>query len=277
MPRSLRPQFNVTPKEQQDLNKLLKKFEAKEVKELGNNPKDLMYAIKLIEHYKNIEETGGHLYKRFVEGPLSIEQYTHHKAFFDATKKYKQVLFRAANRCGKSDAGAYAASCWTTGVYPNWWEGREFYKPTFGLVCGDTNDTVREILQAKLLGSPRGTGFIPADCLEDVIIRPNTGGTADSILIRHKPSGKLSRIKFKTYEQGAEAFYGLAPDWVWFDEEPTGRDAALIWNQGYTRLLTTQGTMIVTFTPLMGWTPILREFCDTATDLTPPDDEYSVG
>lgn len=261
----------VTPEQQEKIKSLLKKFERKEPTSLSGSAKDLQYAVRLLEHYQNIEETGGHLVKLFQPGPLSIEHYTHHKAFFDATLDHKQVLFRAANRVGKTIAGAYLSSCWTTGEYPKWWAGRVFDKPTFGLVCGDTNDTVREILQKELLGAPFGTGLIAKDLVEDVIIRPNTGGTADSILIRHKPTGKLSRIKFKTYNSGPDAFYGLKPDWVWFDEEPSGKDAPLIWNQGYTRLLTTRGSMIVTFTPLLGWTPILKDFCETATDLTPID------
>src|SRR6478609_9280621 len=129
MPRSLRPQFSVTPEEQGKLNKILKKFEAKEVKELTGSPQDLMYALKLIEHYKNIEETGGHLVKLFQpETPLSIEHYPAHKAFFDATSEYQQVLFRASNQTGKTTSGAYAISCWATGNYPDWWQGRVFDK-----------------------------------------------------------------------------------------------------------------------------------------------------
>lgn len=272
MPRSLRPQFNVTPEEQHSLNKLLKKFEVKEVKELGNNPQDLMYAIKLIEHYQNIEETGGHLVKMFQPGPLSIEKYIPHKAFFDATATHKEVLFRASNRNGKSQAGAYASSCWATGLYPDWWRGRIFDKATYGWIAGDTNDTVRTILQDKLLGTPHGTGLIPKNLIEDVMVRPNTGGTVDTIFVRHQPTNKISRIKFKTYQSGPDSFYGAAPDYVWMDEEPSGKDAQLIWNQCYIRLLTTNGTMIITFTPILGWTPLLRDFCDSAEDLTPEKD-----
>ena len=61
MPRSLRPQISVSPEEQSKLSKILKKFERKEIKELTSSPKDLMYAIKLIEHYQNVEEKGGHI------------------------------------------------------------------------------------------------------------------------------------------------------------------------------------------------------------------------
>ncbi len=369
--------MQVTPEQQAQIQKLLKKFEQKEVKELKNNPKDLNYAIKLIEHYQNLQETGGHLVKLFQPGPLSIEHYPRHKAFFDATATHKEVLFRAANRClaegtlvatpfgpveiqrirpghvvldregqpapvvavwdngiadlvalkdktlctpdhrflingeevrahqlgaacgqgrvwnltvgsndayylldsglathncGTSESGAYTVTCWATGLYPDWWQGRVFDKATYGWVVGDTNDTVRTILQDKLLGTPQGTGLIPKELIEDVVIRPNTGGTVDMIYVRHKPTGKISRIKFKTYQSGPVSFYGAAPDYVWMDEEPSGKDAQLIWNQCYIRLLTTNGSLLITFTPLMGWTPLVKTFSETAEDLTPHDD-----
>lgn len=263
--------IQVSVEDQGKVAKLLKKFEAKEIKELGNNPRDLMYALKLIEHAQNLQETGGHLVKYFLPGPLSIENYKHHKAFFDATKKYKQCLFRAANRAGKTISGAYTVTCWATGLYPDWWEGRKFDKATYGWVCGDTNDTVRTILQAELLGTPHGTGMIPKKNILDVVVRPNTGGTVDTIFVKHEPTGKVSQIKLKTYQSGPDSFYGKACDYVWLDEEPSGKDAPLIWNQCYTRLMTTRGNMIVTFTPLLGWTPILKDYCENADDLTPVD------
>jgi hypothetical protein len=32
----------------------------------------------------------------------------------------------AANRIGKSEAGAYEVTCHLTGLYPPWWTGRRF-------------------------------------------------------------------------------------------------------------------------------------------------------
>lgn len=260
--------IQVSVEDQGKVAKLLKKFEQKEIKELGNNPRDLMYALKLIEHAQALQEKGGHLVKMFQPGPLSIEAYPKHKQFFDATKHYQQVLFRAANQIGKTTSGAFAVSSWATGDYPDWWDGRVFDKAPVIWACGDTNDTVREILQSKFLGTPQGTGLIAADRIYDVVVRPNTGGTVDSIWVRHV-TGKLSQIKFKTYQSGVDSFFGKAVNVVWLDEEPGGKDAPLIMNQAYIRLTTTNGTMIITFTPLMGWTPLLKNFTESATDLTP--------
>lgn len=202
----------VTPEQQEKIKSLLKKFERKEPKSLSGSAKDLQYAVKLLEHYQNIEETGGHLVKLFQPGPLSIEHYPRHKAFFDATATHKEVLFRAANRIGKSESGAYATACWATGLYPEWWNGRRFDKATYGWVCGDTNDTVRTILQDKLLGTPQGTGLLPKELIEDVVVRPNTGGTVDMIYVRHQPTGKISRIKFKCHPYSSRI---LMADGTW--------------------------------------------------------------
>lgn len=268
----LNTDVKVSPGDRQKISRYFEQFEKDAPNKLGNNPKDLIYAAKLIEHYHALQEEGGHICKLFQPGPLSIDRYTHHKAFFDATKLYKEVLFRAANRVGKSEAGAYAVSCWSTGIYPDWWDGRVFDRPTYGWACGDTNDTVRTILQAKLLGSPIGTGLLPKKNILDTVVRPNTGGTVDTIFVKHEPTGRVSQIKFKTYESKAKSFFGKDCDWIWMDEEPTGSDAMLIWNQAYTRLLTTKGNLIITFTPLMGWTPLVKEFAETAKDLTPRDE-----
>lgn len=264
------PTRTVGVDDQGKIARLLKKFEAKEISELGNNPRDLIYATKLIEHYNELQETGGHLVKFFQpNSPLSIEHYPKHKAFFDATADYKEVLFRASNRSGKSESGGYTATSWATGIYPDWWQGRVFEKENYGWVVGRTYEDVKMVLQEKLLGAPRGTGLLPKSSILNVTVRPNSGGCADMIYIRHEPTGKVSRMKFKCYEQGAEAFQGAAPDWIWFDEEPTGKDAQLLWNQSYIRLTTTNGSFIITFTPLSGWTPMVKEFSETATDVTP--------
>lgn len=199
MPR-LNTDVKISASDKQKISRYFDQFERGTPTQIGNNPKDLLYAAKLIEHYYALQEKGGHLCKLFQpNSPLSIEHYPHHKAFFDATRTNKEVLFRAANRVGKTESGAYAVTCWSTGIYPDWWEGRVFDKQTYGWACGDTNDTVRTILQAKLLGSPIGTGLIPAKNIIDTVVKPNTGGTVDTIFVRHEPTGKVSQIKFKCH------------------------------------------------------------------------------
>src|ERR1700689_2972920 len=57
------------------------------------------------------------------EGPFRRELYPKHVEFFWASATYKERLFMAANRVGKTVAGAYESVCHLTGRYPDWWPG----------------------------------------------------------------------------------------------------------------------------------------------------------
>jgi terminase large subunit-like protein len=59
-------------------------------------------------------------------GPLRRELYVKHLKFFRAGAVYRERLFMAGNRCGKTTAGAYEMAVHLTGQYPHWWEGRRF-------------------------------------------------------------------------------------------------------------------------------------------------------
>src|SRR5262249_52446921 len=74
-------------------------------------------------------------------GPFCRELYPKHLEFFAAGAKYKERLFMAANRVGKTVAGAFETTCHLTGRYPEWWEGRRFEKPTDGWACGANSQT----------------------------------------------------------------------------------------------------------------------------------------
>jgi len=257
---------DVTPDEFAKLNKLLSSFEKKEVKKIGNNVQDLMYAAKLAEHIKNLEDFSGHL-KWFKEGTnLSFDAYPRHKLFLDCTAKYRQTLFMAANQLGKTQVASIALSSWATGIYHSRWKGRVFEKPIRAWAVGDTSQTARDILQAKLLGpiGSWGTGMIPKNCIVDVVTKPNTGGLADSIYVKHVPTNGVSRISLKSYEQGQKAFQGEVVDVIWLDEEPTGKDAEFIYSECLQRLFNSDGAMIITFTPLHGLTPLVMRFKEEA-------------
>ena len=262
---------DVTPDEFAKLNKLLSSFEKKEVKKIGNNVQDLMYAAKLAEHIQQLEDFSGHLKYFKPDGPLSIEKYPRHRMFFDATAKHKEVLFMAGNRVGKSLAGAYCTACWTTGIYPDWWKGRVFRKNIKVWACADRNNTFKESVQETLLGKSTsiGTGMLPmsrgnAPGIVDIVTKPNTGGMVDLIVVKSDMSKQPSIISSRTYEQGVKAFYGAAVDAIWEDEESD----STIHNECLLRTMTTQGIVILTYTPLHGLTPLTLEFKETATLLT---------
>ena len=194
-------------------------------------------------------------------GDYSIYNMPKHKAFFDAGAEYDERMFLAANRVGKSIAGAYEVACHLTGNYPSWWAGRVFDHPIDAWVVGPDARTVRDTIQKELLGSvgEEGTGMIPAHALGKSTSLQGTPGAIDTIKVKHI-SGGWSTIGFKNYKQDIQAFMGTARHVIWCDEECPIE----IWNECNIRTATTKGIMLATFTPLEGLTRMVINFCKNA-------------
>lgn len=197
------------------------------------------------------------------EGPLRRELYPRHTEFFKLGARFKSRCFMAANRVGKTEGGGYEVTCHLTGLYPDWWEGFRFDRATKCWAAGDTSETVRDIIQAKLLGpkDAEGTGMIPGRLIKKIQYRPNSNGAADFALIEHV-SGGISRLGFKSYEQGRKSFQGTEQDIIWLDEEANEG----IRTESTIRLMTTGGLLIETFTPLRGLTPIVLGYLGEGDD-----------
>jgi phage terminase large subunit-like protein len=184
------------------------------------------------------------------------EGYEKHLEFFDATREYMEVCMRAANRIGKTVAGCYCGGVWATGRYPKWWTGHVFNKPVSMWVAGKRYESTRDILQTGLFGkvigggpgkSFSGDGVIPGDRIGKPTWRQGVQNLADTVPVRHE-SGRWSEIGLKAYEQGRGAFEGTAKDAILFDEEPPTD----IYGEALIRLMTTNGRMLLTYTPLEG-------------------------
>lgn len=205
------------------------------------NQLDLREAIRLKERKK--------IASIFPEtGPYRRELYPKHMEFFADGSKFRIREFRAANRVGKTVAGAFETVCHLTGKYPSWWTGKKFDRPVNALVAGESGRLVRDSIQLELLGSPGspGTGMIP---FNDVLERRAKSGVPDAIdtvYVRH-PLGK-SVLQFQSYDQGREAFQATTRDIIWLDEEP----ALQVYTEALTRTMTTGGIVYLTFTPLKG-------------------------
>jgi len=189
-----------------------------------------------------------------------IEPYPWQKEFFAGGLNEIQRMLMAANRVGKTFCAAYEVVCHATGEYPEWWEGyRIDHKVPLIWVSSLTNETSRDIIQKELLGEvgSEGTGMIPKDLIVDVKYRQaGIPDVADTILVKHK-SGGTCTIKTKVAEQGYKKYQGTAPDIIWQDEEP---DHFKLVTECFTRLMTTNGRYLVTFTPLMGETELVIHF-----------------
>jgi hypothetical protein len=93
--------------------------------------------------------------QRAAENKLaSFVAYKKQREFFAAGKKHRERLLMAANRFGKTECGAAEMSYHLTGQYPADWPGKRFDKPVRAWDAGVTSETTRDVVQAKLIGSP---------------------------------------------------------------------------------------------------------------------------
>lgn len=190
-------------------------------------------------------------------GPGRRELYPKQIEFFRAGLQYKERLFMAANRVGKTVAGAFEATCHLTGRYPSWWEGRRFEHAPDGWACGTTSQTTRDVVQSVLLGKSTGQGLIPAEAVVTTVAGRSVAGSVETVWVRDI-SGKDSKLSFKSYEQKRRSFEGEAKDFIWCDEEPPMD----VYVEMLVRLMTTKGLAFTTFTPLQGMSDVVCSFLE---------------
>jgi len=190
----------------------------------------------------------------------SFQPYEKQIEFCNASVDHSEVVLQAGNQLGKSEIGAYMATVFATGLYPDWWKGRRFDGPTRGWATGESTVAVRDVSQRKLCGPPGddalyGTGMIPKSLLVGKILGHGAGGAFDTIKVKHV-SGGISEISFKSYDQDRSKWQGATLDWLWCDEEPPVDH----YMEGLARLVATGGLAYSTFTPLNGMNLILPRF-----------------
>lgn len=194
------------------------------------------------------------------EGSFKRDLYPNHLKFMAAGAKFNQRAIIAANRTGKTLMGAYELTCHLTGLYPKWWEGRRFKRPIEAWAASIRNEDTKNILQKELLGDliDFGTGLIPKHLLGKSIKKPGVAEAIETQYVAHV-SGGWSRVDFKAYEQGRDAFQGTKKQVIWLDEEP--RDAS-IYSECLTRTADKHepGMIYCTFTPLMGLSDVVLSF-----------------
>lgn len=189
--------------------------------------------------------------------------YTKQREFHDAGAHNRERLLMAGNQLGKTFSGAAEVAYHLTGLYPDWWEGKRFDRPTRWWAGSKTGEVTRDGVQRLLVGEPKdeakwGEGFIPGDLLVDWSRRQGVPDALDSVLVKHV-SGETSTLGFKSYDQGREKWQGETLDGVWFDEEPP-QD---IYMEGLTRTNATGGIVFLTFTPLLGMSDVVSMFLVT--------------
>lgn len=194
------------------------------------------------------------------EGPFRRDLYPKHVAFFAAGAEFNERALLGGNRVGKTVAGAYEMTAHLTGAYAPWWVGKRFDGPTNVWCSGDTSKSVRDILQKELLGPPgdaaaQGTGLIPADAIIRTTPKHGLADAIESVHVKHI-SGGTSVLQFKSYEQGRENFQGVSCQVIWLDEEAP----MSIFTECLLRTMTTNGSVYLTATPLLGLTELMLSF-----------------
>lgn len=168
----------------------------------------------------------------------------HHKQveFHKCPKRNRWML--GGNRTGKTECGAAEAAYYARGNHPY----RTITRATEGWVVSLTNEVQRDVAQAKLLS------YLNPEWIVDVKMRIGRSddyehGIIDYILVESVHGG-VSRIGFKSCDQGRAKFQGTSLDYVWFDEEPPEE----IYQECKMRVIDRRGNIWGTMTPLMGLT-----------------------
>lgn len=165
------------------------------------------------------------------------------------------------NRTGKTVTGTFEDVLHLTGNYPSWWEGYRFKRPVEWWAATDTAKNTRDILQSVYCGKPgdaqaQGTGMIPGDLILRTTVKHGLSDAFETIFVRHVPTGGVSTLQLKSYDQGRIAFQGTANDGIHLDEEPDIE----IYAECILRLMTRNGLLILTETPLLGVTKLMLAF-----------------
>jgi len=198
--------------------------------------------------------------------------YTWQEEFYKAGKDNKQRMLMAANRVGKTASQAAEVAFHLTGLYPDWWEGIRFTRPTKIWCLGVSGEQLRDVIVKELMGMYLGegkfdgSGLIPQRLIFQVTPAMGTPRLPRDVAVRHK-SGNTSIVSFKSYTQGQHVLMGSSQDYIWIDEEPTD---PTIYPQCLTRTATGNdgkgGYLVGTLTPENGMTELVSQFMDNRNE-----------
>lgn len=205
--------------------------------------KDNSTLLKLLEIEREINDRQTDALSCYNKDRVHQKQMLFHKC-----QKRNRWVF-GGNRTGKTECGAVESVWMARGTHPF----RENRKDVFGWVVSLTQQVQRDVAQAKILK------YLPERYICDVVMREGKKGAAeygviDYILVKNVFGG-ISKIGFKSCDQGRERFQGTSLDFVWFDEEPP-KD---IYDECRMRVFDKCGDVFGTMTPLKGLTWVYDE------------------
>ena len=233
-------------------------------------PEDLPRVKQLLAEVAEHEKYATHLAK-FLD-----QAYEWQKQVVRFTKDKTVIGTISANRVGKTENGCAIIAQHLTGHYAPWYEGKKFKKPVKVIAACLNSDLNKTVLQAKLFGTSNwrvkkqiGTAMIPKDLVDLKSAVSARGDGVERINIHHK-SGGSSELYFRAYSQGREAAQGVEADVILIDEQPKDD----FWEECLTRLATTGGHVICSFTPLEGRTGLVATLLDLPPVPDAPEDKF---
>ena len=167
---------------------------------------------------------------------------------FHKCKKRNRWVF-GGNRTGKTECGAVEVVFLTRGVHPY----KENKPNVSGWVVSLSKQVQRDVAQEKILK------YLKKSWIEKIVMQEGRqdspfAGVIDFILVRNVFGG-ISKIGFRSCDQGREKFQGASLDFVWFDEEPPFD----IYRECQMRVIDREGELFGTMTPLKGLTWVYNE------------------
>ena len=204
--------------------------------------RELVGRIKEIECLQKFR-SGHDKLSKYNRDKVHLKQMEFHKC----TKRNRWVF--GGNRSGKTECGAVEAIWWVRGIHPL----RVNRKDVCGWVVSPTYEVQREVSQSKILSYLRPEWIVDVTMQSGRKASPD-GGVIDYITIKNVFGG-VSRIGFKSADQGREKFQGASLDFVWFDEEPP-QD---VYQECLMRVMDRKGEIWGTMTPLKGRTWVYDE------------------
>ncbi|MET0573072.1 MAG: terminase family protein [Pedobacter agri] len=206
----------------------------------------------------NLEEIEEEYYKRFLNYTPNSKQELFHIAGLTAQER----LIGGGNRSGKTYTAEQEYARHWTGIYNSDWKGYKFDRPVRCWVAGKTASLIAETLQKDLLGDKEQNlrGILHPSLIKD---KKKSGNSEmyRTIYVRHI-SGGSSKVTFKTYEEGREAFQGSKIDLALLDEEPPFN----IYQECKMRTMATdadsRGMIVVSSTFLKGYTDLVNYFTE---------------
>ena len=166
--------------------------------------------------------------------------------FHKCNKKNRWVF--GGNRSGKTECGAVETVWLARGIHPF-----KQNKPISCWVVSVSKQVQRDVAQNKVLH------YLRKDWIEKIVMSSGREDSADygiiDFILVKNIFGSLSKIGFKSCDQGREKFQGASLDFVWFDEEPPFD----IYQECRMRVIDRQGSIFGTMTPLKGLTWVYNE------------------